>query len=216
MSEKKQKSLPFVKAYTFLLEKKDLKPAEKLVLFTVCRFWPQPCWHSNATIAEIVGFSVRWVEKVLKSLKTKGYIKAGYAHRQKEGKYDTLRIIRPACLPGKCQMPDNITFKEPDLSAGIATDLQTGQPPTNQSQMTDLQTDLLERNRRENRKATPLPLPVAEQAKALEDQQSSSGTERVSYSEVIGQKILRRVPQLTPQEFDRRRREQIKALLADS
>jgi hypothetical protein len=49
----------------------------------------------------------------------------------------------------------------------MTTDRNDGSIPTNRDKTTDQSVDLLERNRKENRKATPLPSPAKKQAKAL-------------------------------------------------
>jgi hypothetical protein len=189
MTDKKEKkSLPFVKAYTFLLEKKDLKPAEKLVLIIICRFWPSPFWGSNSTIAKNLGCSVRYVERLLKKLKCKGFIKSGYAHKDRDGKNHTVRVIVPLFFSEKCKLPTG-------QFDGQHTGQNDGSIPTNLSKTTDQLTDLIERNRKENREATPLPLPALEQAKALKE------------------KMAMPKMRMTEQEFQERRRKQIKALM---
>ena len=94
-----------------------------------------------------------------------------------------LSII-PLCIPGKCVLTDCKTD----------TGQNDGQIPTNQAQTTVRNVDLIERNRKENREATPLPSPAKKQAKAL---------------------IEKTMPKMrmTGQEFQERRRRQIKALM---
>jgi len=190
--QKEKTSLPFVRAYNFLLEKKDLKPAEKLVLIILCRFWPSPFWGSNSTIAKSVSLSSRQIERLLKSLKSRGIIKTGYAHKNRNGKNHTVRVIVPLCIPGKCVLTDCKTTT--DRNDGMTPVKNDGQIPTNQAQTTVRNVDLIERNRKENREATPLPSPAKKQAKAL---------------------IEKTMPKMrmTGQEFQERRRRQIKALM---
>jgi hypothetical protein len=98
------------------------------------------------------------------------------------------------------------------LQDGQDTVLRDGQRPSYRTQSTVLQADLIERNRKENRKATPhlqniqnriaegagstpLPSPAKRQAKALIE------------------RITPPITRMTEQEFQERRRRQIKALM---
>jgi hypothetical protein len=171
MDNKKTKSsLPFIRAYNILLERKDLKPAEKLVLIVICRYLPSPFWGSNATIAKNLGFSTRRVERLLKRLKCKGFIKAGYAHKIRDGKNHTVRVIVPLHIPLKCVLAD---FK---INTGQNDGLDAGQidgsVPSIQSKTTVKTADLLEKSRKRIERPRSLPLPAPRQAKTLtEDRQ---------------------------------------------
>ena len=188
-------SLPFIRAYNFLLEKKDLKPAEKLVLIVLCRFWPSPFWGANSTIAKNLGCSERHVQRLLNKLKCKGFIKSGYAHKNRDGKKHTVRVIIPLCMPGKCVLTDNKAAHDVDVVA--AHDIGVVTPTTNRALTHDKHVTLLEGNRKENRESTPLPLPALGQAKALKE------------------KMMPKT-RITEQEFQERRRRQIKALMESS
>lgn len=169
-NDKKTKtSKPFVRAYTFLLERKDLRSAEKLVLMILCRFWPSPFWGSNASIAQMLGISVRRVERILKSLKSKKVIKAGYAHKPRNGQNHTVRLIVPLCMPERCVLKD--IKIDTGLNDGCITEQTDGLIPSNCAESTVKRADLIERNRRMNIKATSLPLPAEEQAKTLAENQ---------------------------------------------
>jgi len=215
MPDKKGKtSLPFIRAYSFLLEKKDLKPAEKLVLITICRYWPSPFWGSNSTLALSLGYEVRFVQKIISKLKTKGYVKTGYAHKIRNGKNHTVRVIVPMCFEEKCKLSG---FKIDNVQLDVARNVQLDTSPTSYRVQKDVQSDtLIERNRRMNREATPLPLPSEKQAKALRENAGASEAKRVKFSEVLSRKILRKTPHLTQREFEDNRQKQIKALLASS
>ena len=79
-----------------------------------------------------------------------------------------LSII-PLCISGKCVLTD---FKmDTDQSDGMTTDQSDGSIPTNRDKTTDQSDTLLERNRRENIKATSSPLPALRQAKTLTENQ---------------------------------------------
>jgi hypothetical protein len=215
----KTTSLLFVRAYDFLLERNDLKPAEKLILILVCRYWPSPCWDSNATIAKRLGFSTRRVERLLKKLKSKKVIKTGYGHRTRSGKNHTVRIMVPLCIPGKCVLTD---FKiDTGQDDGRPAGRNDGSIPSNLSQTTVKMADLLERNRKkierstphlqifkfelsEGAGSTPLPLPAKGQAKALIENNA------ISASRPFKRTFL------SAQEFEERRRKQIKALMESS
>jgi len=170
MYNKKTKSdLPFMRAYNILLERKDLTPAEKLVLTVICRYWPSPFWGSNSTIAANIGCSVRRAERLLKRLKCKGFIKAGYAHRNRNGKNHTVRVIVPLCMPVKCVLTD---FKiDTGQIDGQNTGQNDGSTPSIQSQTTVNSADLLERSRKRIERARSLPLPALGQAKTLTENQ---------------------------------------------
>ena len=75
-----------------------------------------------------------------------------------------LSII-PLCIPGKCVL--TVSKLDTLQVDGMTTRQLEGLVPSNQVKTT-LQSDtLLERNRKENREATPLPSPAKKQAKAL-------------------------------------------------
>ena len=103
-----------------------------------------------------------------------------------------LSII-PLCIPGKCVLTDCKT--DTGQNDGLSTVKMVGQIPSIQSQTTVKMVDLIERNRKENREATPLPSPAKKQAKAL--------------IEKIGMPRKR----MSEQELQERRRRQIKALM---
>lgn len=98
-NEKVKEKLPFIKAYMFILNDPDLIPAEKLVLLVVCRYLPDFCYHTNRQIAEICGFSERYIEKLVSRLKAKKRIKTGYSHTSKNGSPYTVRVMVPARVP---------------------------------------------------------------------------------------------------------------------
>ncbi|MBN1787710.1 MAG: hypothetical protein JW806_04880 [Sedimentisphaerales bacterium] len=76
----------------------------------------------------------------------------------------------------KAGMPGNITFKEPVKNDGQNPVKYDGRLPSELVKTPVKNDDLLERNRRENRKATPLPLPVVEQSKALLENMRMKGS----------------------------------------
>jgi len=101
-----------------------------------------------------------------------------------------LSII-PLCISGKCVLAD---FKiDTGQIDGQDTGQNDGSIPTNRDKTTDQTADLLEMNRKENRESTPLP--AKRQAKALIE------------------RITPPITQMTGQEFQERRRRQIKALM---
>ena len=188
MNGKKTKStLPFIKAYNVVLERKDLRPAEKLVLTIIGGYLPSPFWGSNATIAKNLGISARWVERLLKKLKSKGLIRAGYAHKVRGGKKHTVRVIIPLCIGEKCVLTDcKIDTDQPD---GLRPVLQDGSMPTNRDKTTDRQADLLERNRKRTERARSLPLPALRQAKTLtENQRRERMRKQIALLRTTGQK----------------------------
>ncbi len=203
-----------MRAYAFLLERNDLTVAEKLILIVLCRFWPSPFWGSNASIAKSLAVSERYVEMLVRRLAKKKIIKKGYAHSEKKGKHHTVRVIVPQCFGDKCSTP--INWIEPEQPDGRQTEHLGASPPYNIAFSPEQRFDLLERNRRMNIKATSLPLPAQEQAKTSEENSASGPTGRIKYSDILKQKALRHTPLMTPEEFEKNRRKQIKALLANS
>jgi len=209
--------MPFIRAYNTLLARTDLTPAEKLVLCVICQYWPSPFWGANSAIAESLGFSAVYIEKLIKRLKQKGIIKAGYAHRNRDGKHHTVRVVVPLCLPGKCVLSD--TKISPIQLEGTSTIQEDGAVPSNQTQ-TPLQSyDLLERNRKENIKATSLTLPALGQSKTLAENRDARQSQPLrpttpivrNFSQVL-KGSLHYVPTLTPEELEKRRQEQIRKL----
>jgi predicted transcriptional regulator len=210
MPEKDNK-LPFTRFYDFLLEKNDLKPAEKLVLSIICRYWPNPYWGSNLTIAKSLGFSERYVEMIIKRLAKKRYIKRGYAHTDKGGKPHTVRVIQPLCFSEKCKKI--ISWVSPEQTFGQKTEQKDGLTPNNRSFLTEQPFDLLERNKNEikndeiENRAMPAPLPAKGQASALPNQRK-----KIQQLTNLFGNSGRKTIAPTPQEFEQRRQKMIKDL----
>ena len=162
--------LPFAKAYNFLLNDSNLTSAEKLVMTVICRYWPNPYWDTNEHAAEDLGFSERYIEKVIERLSVKGYIKRGYAHTTKNGRPHTVRVIVPKCFPVKSNVKIK-WVKQPEHMDGQHTEDMDGNCPNNSSFLPEQPDDLLERSKKEinkrNKKAMPAPLPAEGQASAL-------------------------------------------------
>jgi hypothetical protein len=165
---KMKSTLPFARAYNFLLKDKKLTSAEKLVMIVICRYWPSPYWGTNQHTAEDLGFSERYIEKVIKNLAGKGYIKRGYAHTTKNDRPHTVRVIVPKCFPGKSKAKIK-WMKPPEHVDGQHTEHMDGDCPNNGSFLPEHTDDLLDRNRKINRKAMPAPLPAKGQASTLQD-----------------------------------------------
>ncbi len=203
--------MPFIRAYTSVLNRKDLTSSEKLVLSVICRYWPSPFWGANATIADILGFSVVYIEKLIKRLKQKGLIKAGYTHRNRDGKHHTVRVIVPLCLTGKCVLSGMKI--SPIRLAGMSTVQEDGEVPSNQTQTPIQSYDLLERNRRKNIKATSLTLPALGQSKPLAETPDTPPAAPIvrNFAQVL-KGTLNSFDALSENECQRRRLEQIKRL----
>lgn len=200
-----------MRAYDFLLEKKDLKPAEKLVLTVICRYWPNPYWDSNLTIAENIGFTERYIEKILNKLTKKKYIKKGFAHTDKGGKPHTVRVIVPLCFSEKCQKI--IKWLSPEQQAGQQTEPKDGFTPNNRSFSPEPQDDLIERSIKRNRKATLTPL-SPERTSALPEDRKTQAVSNVQRFTKVFSSGGRKTPVPTPQEFEQKRQEQLRALKA--
>ena len=138
---------PFARAYNFLLKDKNLTSAEKLVMIVVCRYWPNPYWAANKQIAEDLGFTERYVEKIVKSLEDKGYIKRGYAHTTKNARPHTVRVIAPKCFPVKSNAKIK-WVKPPEHMDGQHTEDMDGNSPNNSSFLPEQPDDLLDRNKK--------------------------------------------------------------------
>lgn len=159
-------TLPFSRAYDFLLEDKELTPAEKLVMIEVCRYWPNPYWATNEHIAKKLGFSERYIEKLIKRLAEKKYIKRGYAHTTKNNRPHTVRVIVPKSFPVKSTAKIK-WVKLPEHMDGQYTEDMDGNCPNNSPLSPEHKDDLLEKNKNKIEKATPAPLPAGGQALAL-------------------------------------------------
>lgn len=186
-----------------------LTSAEKLVLITICRYWTNPYWASNAETARLLGFSERYVEKVVKSLAVKGIIKRGYAHTTKKGRPHTVRVIVPRCLPGKCRV--DIKWVKTEHMDGQQAEHIDGESPNSSSFLPEQSDDLLEKNRRKNRKATPSPSPAGGEAPALSeerDEEAKAKVERFKRGFGAGHKRRR----LTDKELEAERQKQIAAV----
>ncbi|MDD5135407.1 MAG: hypothetical protein PHP01_08360 [Phycisphaerae bacterium] len=209
--KKTKTSMPFIRAYTFILEKKDLIPAEKLVLMSLCRYWPSPFWGSNSSVALSLGYTARYVQRIISRLKAKGYIKAGYAHKIQDGENYTVRLIVPMCFEGKCRLSD---FKiDHDLQVVGGNGPEDRSPAAYSTQADGLQDDLLERNRKNNIKLMSLPLPGEEQAKTLASDiaQGSAAPIVRNYSQIL-KGTLYRATAMTQDEFEQRRQKQLSRL----
>jgi len=196
-----------MKGYNFLLNKAGLTSAEKLVMIVVCRFWPNPFWASNGEVAKALGFSERYVEKVIKSLAEKRIIKRGYAHIVKNGNPHTIRILMPRCFP---KIPGHrIKWLKPEHMDGKQSEHTDGHCPNNSSFLPEHMAPLLEENRR-GKEITPEPLPGGGQAPAEKrdpDQQANARRLNSIHRR-------RQAPELTAAEREQRLRTQKRALLA--
>lgn len=211
--EKRQKTkIPFMRAYDFVISDPNLLPAEKLVMVAACRYWPKPCWQSNERISEACGFSKRYVEKLIKGLADKSYIRRGYAHVRRNGRLLTYRVIVPLRFPK--QIDCQVQWKQTEPQDGEEAVPQDDPKPNCGSQITAPQDDQLDKSTRKNRNAAPAPLPAGGQAQALLQDRSKETIEYVDQIKTklgIGKKAHKA---LTAKEFQDRKRKQRKALLA--
>lgn len=207
----KKADIPFMKAYNFLLSKAGLTSAEKLVMIVVCRFWPNPYWASNGEISKTLGFTERYIEKIIKSLTDKCIIKRGYAHIDRNGRPHTIRVIIPCCFP---KIPGHrIKWVKPEHMDGGQTEQMDGHCPNNSSFLPEQMDDLLEENRR-GKEITPEPLPGGGQAPAEKRDAGQQANPRRLNSNNFRIHRRRQTPELTPAECERRRQEQKRSLLA--
>jgi len=209
--------LPFAKAYNFLLADTKLTASEKMVMIIVCRYWPNPYWDTNAQIAKEIGFTERYIEKIIKRLANKRYIKRGFAHTTRNYRPHTVRVIVPRCFG--FNPPKKIKWIQPEQMDGQQTERVDGQFPNKRTQSPEHTDDLLERKREKeanlNRKATPAPLPARGQASALlEDREMEQKTNIEQFKQKFGigaKREQRKHP--SPAEFEKKKQQQIKALL---
>lgn len=197
INDKTKSDLPFAKAYNFLLEDHNLASAEKLVMIVICRYWPRAYWDTNEHTAEDLGFSERYIEKVIKSLAGKGYIKRGYAHTTRNNRPHTVRVIVPKCFPIKSNAKVK-WIKQPEQLDGQHTEHTDANRPNSCSFLPEQPDDLLERSKKEikkrNRKAMLAPLPAKGQASALQKNSEPQ------------------TPPMTPEQFEQEKHRQIQAL----
>jgi hypothetical protein len=208
--KERKTDIPFMKAYNFLLDKANLTSAEKLVMIVVCRFWPNPYWDSNCQVAKALGFTERYVEKIIKSLADKRIIKRGYAHIERNGRPHTVRVIMPCCFP---KIPGyRIKWVKPEHMDGGQTEHMDGCYPNNSSFLPEQKDDLLEENR-QGKEITPEPLPGGGQAPA--EKKEPGQQTNAPQSKINNFRIHRRrqTPKLTPVEMEQRKQDQLKALL---
>ena len=95
----RRKPPKYAMAYDIVMSNPVITPAEKLVLFEVARYWPNPWMGSNATIAQDTGLSKRYVEDLLKRLFEKQIIRRGLTTINRHGNPYTYRTIIVSCLP---------------------------------------------------------------------------------------------------------------------
>jgi hypothetical protein len=210
MTDEKQRKteVSFMKAYDFIISDPKLNAGEKLVLIVICRYWPKPCWQSNERIAETCGFGKRHIEKLIKGLADKSYIRRGYAHIRRNGRLLTCRVIVPLRFPK--QIDYQVQWIQTEPQDGQATVLQDDPKPNGSSQTTAPQDDQLDKSTKGNRNAAPTPLPAGGQASALHPE-SAEYTNKVKVKLSIGKKSYRA---LTEKEIQDRKQKQLKALLS--
>ncbi|MHC4327377.1 MAG: helix-turn-helix domain-containing protein [Planctomycetota bacterium] len=202
-----------MRAYDFVISDPNLKPAEKLVIVVICRYWPKPCWQSNERIAEACGFTKRYVEKLIRGLANKSYIRRGYAHIKRNGRLLTCRVIVPLRFPKQMDY-HQVQWIQTEPQDGQATVLQDDHVPPCSSQTTAPQDDQLEKNRKGNRNAASAPLPAEGQAPALLPERSK---ETMKYVEQIKTKLgigKKAHKALTEEECQDRKQKQLEALQA--
>ena len=207
----KKADIPFMKAYNFLLSKAGLTSAEKLAMIVICRFWPNPYWASNGEISKALGFTERYVEKLIRSLAEKRIIKRGYAHINKNGRPYTVRVIMPRCFP---KIPGHrIKWLKPEHMDGEQPEHTDGNCPNNSSFLPEQMDDLLEKNR-QGKERTPEPLPGGNQAPAVKRNADQQANARRLKSDTFRSHRRRQTPELTAAEIEQRRQIQLKTLLA--
>ena len=121
MSTKARPPAPFTKAYAHIMHHPYLTPGERLVLMVVCRYWPNQCWMSNASIAYETGLSKRHVQKCLARMKNQRILYRNgrnitvapmiiviWDNDPYERQNYTRRWIVPTCLPGKAIIPERL------------------------------------------------------------------------------------------------------------
>jgi hypothetical protein len=209
-TKKRESDIPFMKAYNFVLGKPNLTSAEKLVMIVLCRFWPNPYWDSNSQVAKTLGFTERYIEKIIKSLASKRIIKRGYAHVNRNRRLYTVRVIMPRCFP---EIPGHkIKWIKPEHMGGGQTEHMDGCSPNNSSFLPEQKDDLLEENRR-GKERTPEPLPGGGQAPAEKREPGQQANTRRSKNNNFRIHRRRQTPELTPEEMEQSKKAQIKALL---
>ena len=133
MTEQIKTTIPFARAFGFILSDVNLTAGEKVVLIEICRYYPRPYWDSNKIIADSLGYTECTAEKYIKRLAEKRYIRRGYAHKKINGKLKTCRVIK--LLKSPEPEPDNITIDWiTDPPNGGGTDRTTAQGQTLQAE----------------------------------------------------------------------------------
>lgn len=187
VTESKKTKMPFIKAYRSIIKDPNLSPAEKLMLVAICAYWPKQkhSTQTNKTLAGVCGITERYTEMLIASLKRKQRIKIEYLHITRNGKSYTVRGIVPIA-------PTNQRIRIPNNPSVIIPNNPSGDNRTILRNHTEQSFDLLERDKKYNRKATPTPSPL-KQAPAL-----------------LNKKIPK--ARLTETEFEQRRQQQIKQI----
>ena len=162
----RRSELPFARAYDVILSDTGLTAAEKLVMIQACRYWPNPCVMTAATIARGCGLDGRYVRRLIKGLcqgrerreaegmtPRKAYLQREYRHVHKSGQTTTIRQLVPLCFRPDDETAPRGARAAPLGPGGCAYEPTPNAPigPPNRNQ-----------NRKENRKeierdASPLP-----------------------------------------------------------
>jgi hypothetical protein len=188
---KTKTKLPFIRAFEFILRDKSLSSGEKLTLCAIFRFWPKPTTNTNKCLAELLGFTERYIEMTLAKLRKKNRISVRYITIEKAGKPYTCRAISPVCFPSGI----------PNSSSGNIPNSSSDTIPKKPVKHTEQEFDLQEY--KENNKEEPAP------ALAVQGQPSPA-VEKFKQQFGIGRR-KEHIP-LSEKEFDRRRNNQQKAL----
>lgn len=91
---------PYIRAFHCILSHQDITFAEKIILIEICRYYPACYYGTNKQIAQNIGSSDRYTEKLINGLKKKNIIRAGYTNKKIIQKSGSFRVLLCTLLDG--------------------------------------------------------------------------------------------------------------------
>jgi len=182
---------PYLKIPDHILSIRDLGPGEKMLLAHICSFGVKGCWQSNETMGQIFATSARTIQRWLRGIRP--YISIGNG----KGYYRTI-------------WAKNLDKNGMVVRQNASSDSDKSGPRVRQNCRTTIINTITGNNERTI--ASPTPLPAAGQASAtLAHRRQVSTDELEKFKALLGRAKVGWTP-LSPEQFEKRRAEQIAAL----
>jgi Mn-dependent DtxR family transcriptional regulator len=192
----------YLKIPNHILNLRGVSLAEKVLLAHFYSFGAKGCWQSNATLAEMFMTSPSSISRSIAALKKAGLI----AIRAPKGWHRTIWARSHPQVPAA--QPPHLRKTLQEVRQKGTSELVKSAIRVTQKCTTTNNNTIIDNNK--DTTTTPSPLPAGGQAPALLADRRAQALERIAaFTKGFGRTPHQR---MTPQEFEQRRRQMIKAL----